>query len=315
VKGSVGGSVPSVEPAPIGANEASTQVNRRYPQELDAGEVISQTFKLYGRNFSKYLVVFLLVEAAVGILDTLLRAEIPLPTLPTSLNPGQTLSFLPGYFESLFTLLVFVVLVSLMIGSIATGAAVRLTSDEIDKGQTSVEASLRFAVSKLPSIWAINVLFAIILGLGSMALLVPGIILGIMFSLALPVIMIENSGVLDSLGRSRLLVGHRWLQSFAIYLLFGVIMGGAAWAVNLVSVPFGTGTFFVSSVLSALYAPILPILLTVYYYSNAARIAQPQALQMPASVARFCPSCGEPASEPNQSFCRKCGQDLRPRQG
>ena len=51
--------------------------------------------------------------------------------------------------------------------------------------------------------------------MGLIALIVPGIILAIVFSLALPVLLIEKKGVLESMGRSHALVGHRWLKTFA----------------------------------------------------------------------------------------------------
>jgi hypothetical protein len=204
------------------------------------------------------------------------------------------------------------VVVSWIVGSLATAATIKLTSEELEGKTASVGQSLKFAILKLPSVWAYALLYGVIVSFGVLALYVPGIILGIMFSLGLPAILIENAGVLDSLDRSRVLVGHRWLKTFTIFLLFGIIFFGAALVVDLVGGLFGTVNYLAISLLSATYGPLLPILLTVYYYSNAARLT-PQARLMPASV-RFCPSCGEPVTEPNQSFCRKCGNDIRPRQ-
>jgi len=312
---SADGSGSPIGPAAGTTSGAGQPADHRYTRELDAGEVVSQTFALYSRNFSKYLVTFLLVEAVVGVLDTLLRAAIVVPTLPTELTPEETLILLPAYLEPLLLLLVLTGIVSWIIGSWGTVAAISLTSEELRGGRADVREGLRFGASKLPAAWAISLLYGVIVFFGALALYVPGIILGIMFSLALPAIMTENSGVLDSFGRSRELVGHRWLKTFAIFLLFGVIFFPATLIVNLVGGLAGAVSYLVVSLLSAFYAPLMPILLTVYYYSNVARLAPPQAPYAQPSGFRFCPSCGEPIAEPDQSFCRKCGNDLRPRQG
>jgi uncharacterized paraquat-inducible protein A len=173
---------------------------------------------------------------------------------------------------------------------------------------------LRFTASKLIPIWAVVFLFGVLVILGFVALIVPGIILAIMFSLAIPAVVSGNCGVLDSLGKSRELVAHRWLKTFAILLLFGIVLAVANVVATQVASLFGAWSMMASSLISAFYAPLVPIALTVYYYSNAARIAPPQALQAQPSGFGFCPSCGEPVAEMNQSFCRKCGNDLRPRQ-
>ena len=112
----------------------------------------------------------------------------------------------------------------------------------------------------------------IILVVGFIALIVPGIIPAIMYSLAFPVLIIENKGVLDSMRRSRQLVGHRWLKTFGVYLVLGIIFILAWLILGAVAVPFGIASPVVNGLLSAFYQPLLPILLTVYYYSNLARI-------------------------------------------
>ena len=302
---------PAAPPVPAATG---TPGGRKYQQELDVGEAISQTFSLFRHNYSKYLVVFLPVEGIIGGAYTVITTAIQTPVPLTGLTPQEELAQLPGYFESLFLVLGLVLLISWIVGSLATATAIRLTSEEIEKGEASVQASFKWATSKLPSVWAVSLLYGIIIFFGFLALYVPGIILGIMFSLALPAVLIENCGVLDSLGRSRVLVGHRWSKTFALFLILGLVLLVAAVAVDLAGTLFGPLNYLAVSLLSALYIPMIPIFLTVYYYSNVARTA-PQVQLAPTSAVRFCPSCGEPVTEPNQSFCRRCGNNLRPSQG
>ena len=150
--------------------------------------------------------------------------------------------------------------------------------------------------------------------MGFIALVIPGIILTIMFSLAFPVLLIENKGVFGSMGRSRKLVGHRWLKTFATFLVFAIIFGIASAIVGAISGATGVASPVVNGILSAFYQPLFPILLVVYYYSNVARIAPPNEAQMPTAVAagtelKFCPACGT-RLDSQVIFCPNCGTRL-----
>jgi hypothetical protein len=161
--------------------------------------------------------------------------------------------------------------------------------------------------------WALGIVLGVIIGLGVIALIIPGIILAMMFSVSFQALLIENAGVGGSLGRSRELVGHRWLKTFAVFLVFAIIVGIAAAIVSAISAPFGYWSQLVNSVLSAFYQPIIPVATTVYFYSNRARVtpgpsspisAVPTA--MPAPGMKFCPNCG--TQLPNSvTYCPNCG--------
>ena len=277
-------------------------------REMTIGEVISKTFDLYRRDFMKYLVVFLIVEGIIGVLTTLIATAFFLPSL--SANPApQTISSLSGIFGGLFGLIA----LSILISPVATGSATKMASQEIEKGQADLGASVRFTISKLVWLWVLSIIVGVIVGLGFVALIVPGIILAIMYSLATPALLIENTGVLAGMGRSRKLVAHRWLKTFVLGLILVVIFVIAAIITRLISAPFGFASSIVSSVLSAFYIPLFPIALTVYYYSNVARLAPPQPSQAPmapgsavTSETKFCPKCGTQMAS-WASVCPKCG--------
>ncbi len=137
-----------------------------------------------------------------------------------------------------------------------------------------------------------------------------------MFSLALPVLLIENKGVTESMGRSRVLVGQRWLKTFATFLVLGIIVIIASVIIGAISGLFGIVSPVVNGILSAFYQPLFPILLAVYYYSNLARISQPPPSPMwtgPTTTAppgvKLCPTCGT-QNVSSATFCTKCGSRL-----
>jgi hypothetical protein len=284
-------------------------------RELTIGEVFSKTFDLYRRDFVKYLVIFLVVEAIIGVLTALVTRAFVLPTLPANPTSQDIFNWLPGFFTALFYLVALSIIVAFVFYPLADGSSIKMASQAIDKGKVDLGVSVRFIISKLPWIWALSIITGIIIGLGFIALIVPGIILAIMFCLAIPVLLIENTGVLESMSRSRKLVGQRWLKTFALGLVLIIILGIASVIVGLIAAPFGVASSIVSSILSAFYAPLVPILLTVYYYSNVARLSPPPPQMGPVPIApaagvqsetKFCPKCGTQMAS-WASVCPKCG--------
>src|SRR6266496_242062 len=189
-------------------------------RELSLGEVISKTFEVYRRDFAKYFVLFAVVGVIVQVVTTLAQQAFVLPILPVNPTPQQFSSWFSALFAALFLLIAVIFVVNIVFSTIAEGSAVKLASEQITKGQVSLGASIRFAVSRLLSIWALSIIVGIIVLIAS--------------------------------------------------LIFSAI-----------TAPLGIIGPVVNGILSALYQPLFPILMAVYYYSNLARISQPPTGQMP----------------------------------
>jgi len=285
-------------------------------RELSLGEVLSKTFELYRRDFTKYFVLFAVVGVIIGVVNALARQAFVLPTMPSNPTPQQVSSWFSAFFAALILIVVLTFIVTVVFSSIAQGSAIKMASEQIEKGSANIGASVRFAFSKLLWIWALSLVVGVIVVLGFIALIVPGIILAIMFSLAFPVLLLENKGVLESVGRSRELVSHRWLKTFATFLVLGIVILVASVIVSAISGLLGVAGPVVNGLLSAFFQPLSPILLTVYYYSNLARITPPPTGQMPTSGfamaqggMRFCPTCGTQLVS-SATICFQCGARL-----
>jgi hypothetical protein len=179
-----------------------------------------------------------------------------------------------NFILTLLALVLLLGIISWTIGSVISGVCVKCASELIEKGKASLGESFNFTVYKLPSLLIATLIAGILTVLGLLALIVPGIIIYIMFYLVIPAIMIENIGALDSLSRSRRLVSNRWLKTFVLALIVGLILGIAAFILNLIMAPLGIYSSLVGSVITAFVQPIIPISLTVYYYSMLAKEQQ-----------------------------------------
>jgi len=102
--------------------------------------------------------------------------------------------------------------------------------------RAGVAACLMHGLRRIVPIVGIAVITTVLVSLGMILLIVPGIIIALMICLAIPVLMVENAGVVGSLQRSRALTkGYRW-HLFGVFLLAFVITT----IVNiLVPMPFG----------------------------------------------------------------------------
>jgi hypothetical protein len=285
-------------------------------RELSFSEVLSKTFELFRRDFAKYFVLFAVVDVIILVVTRLATQAFVLPTLPPNPTPQQLSSWFPAFYAAFFLLIASILVISVVFSPIAQSSGIKLASEQIEKGQAELGRSVRFAVSKLLWIWALSIVVGIVVILGLIALIVPGIILAIMFSLVYPVLLIENKGVLESMGRSRELVSHRWLNTFGLFLVVGIIVIIASAIVGAITAPLGVAGSVVNGLLSAFYQPLNPILMTVYYYSNLARITQIPAGQMPMTSTamaqggmKLCPTCGTQMVS-TATFCSLCGARL-----
>lgn len=238
--------------------------------ELSVEETVSLTFKLYVDNFGIFFTPYLIFSIISALLSIPILSYVQNITKIT--GPPEVV--LPKLLNMLLTLmaLVFVTaIISWIIGSIVNGVLIKSASDIIEKGKTSLGDSFKFAASKLPSLLVASLIVGILTMLGLLLLIIPGIIVSLMFYLVVPVIIIEKKGAFESLTRSRELVSHRWLKTFALSLIIGLIIGALAFVVNLILAPFGTYSSLIGNIISSLIAPISPISSAFYYYSMLAK--------------------------------------------
>ena len=270
-------------------------------RELGFGEVISKTFGLYRSRFASYFALFAVVYAIYGAVLTAVNDAVTIRLLPPGANATQVADWFRANAGPLVGSELARLLVLLAFVPVIYGGAIKMASDQIKSAQVNLVASVRFSLSKLIWVWILVLVVGVVEAAGLVALIVPGIILAIMFSLVLPVLIIENTDIVKTMSRSRTLVGNRWLKTFVVFFVVGIIIVVAGFTASAIGGLFGPGATEVTNILSAFYLPIVPISLTVYYYSNLARVTP-----APAGGASF----AQPAAPPGTKFCTNCGEQL-----
>jgi ribosomal protein L40E len=291
---------------------------------LDLGEILAQTLNLYFSNFFLFFVPFLVAGFLTGAWGKIVSSMFPMPEPPQPTAPPDViLSYILSLLGVWLAILFLSVLVGWIVDAVVGGMAVKVASDILERRSVDLSETLGFTVSRLPSLLGAGIVTGILIVIGLICLIVPGIILAIMFSLVVPTIIIERAGVLDSLSRSRRLVGGRWLKTFGLLLAVYITIFVADLIFGAVSSVFGQADWIISSVLGALVSPILPVAVTLYYYSMVAKeqpppptpTATPPAAPEPRpslpqpSTKIHCVYCGT-ENQPDAVFCQKCGGKL-----
>jgi hypothetical protein len=244
---------------------------------LTLGELLDRAFQLYRTRFALFMGI-----AAVAYLPVFLLQTVML-WAPKSLSASPTAALGFG------SLLLLPVLVVRLLGVAAANSATVMvvSAAYLERPITLREAYGRVS-GMLVRVFFIMIGMGIGIGVGLVLLIVPGIILFLMWALAIPVAVLEDTGLGESLSRSRqLTAGHRF-RVFAIYLLyfalvFALEMGlmgplGAILAVKgrTVGAAAVTPIITVAStilgyVVECLVTPILTISLSLMYYDERVR--------------------------------------------
>jgi len=251
-------------------------------RELSIGEILSLTFNLYRSKFLQFFLPFLISGIIIGIFTYAIISYFPIPeppAIPTS--PSTTFYYeelVPWVFSLISSVIVIGILSGLVlwpVGTTITGVVIKNASDQIEKGTSNLGVSFNFVISKLPSLLIAQFVAGILIVIGMIFFIVPGIIIAIMFSLVLPTIIIEQKGAFESLGRSKKLVSKRWLKAFLLMLIFGIIVFIVNNVASVLAGPFSTvhpiANSLITSIIAAFASPIYPIAITYLYYAMVAR--------------------------------------------
>lgn len=185
------------------------------PDKFRIGRVFNDSFAVISRNPVLCLGLAVLFSG--------------LPTLLYQLWIWQSVSSIgivaPEFSAQRVTVTVVAVLVSMVLAAILQAALVRAAIEDLNGKRPAISDCIGTALSLLLPVIGIAVLVTLGAGLGFMLLIVPGIILWLRWSVAVPVLVQERLGVFGSMKRSRdLTKGSRWaLFGFWIILIIAAI--------------------------------------------------------------------------------------------
>lgn len=233
------------------------EASRAPAKQISVGDVVNETFSIYGQNFGALIGSALVVFVVVGLLAGILQAA-----------GGLILVLLAAAIR--------------MAGhALYVGFVVKLVQDTRDGRRDEGVGDLFSAAT--PFILALigfGILFGIGVTIGFVLLIVPGLILLTFWSVGAPAIVVEGIGPIDAFGRSwRLVRGNAWAV-FGVLLVVLLIVIGIGIVLGILATPIGDGevsTWIASIISTTITAPIFAIAVTVLYFELAAPAAPPPA--------------------------------------
>lgn len=183
------------------------------PERFDIGRVFSAGFAIVGRRPVTLIVL--------ALLFTYLPAAATL-WLTTQWLPQPT----PGVVDmaGTFRRLGIVELIAVVFGGfgwVMQGLAAAAVLSDFGDRPLSVGEALARAAGRLPLVYVMGVLATLAIVLGTVALLVPGVLLSLAWSVGGVVATVENTGF-KAFGRSAELTRGNRVQLFIIFLVWGI---------------------------------------------------------------------------------------------
>jgi hypothetical protein len=243
------------------------------PKRIAVGNVINETFSIYGANLAPLVGSALVVFIVVGIIAGLLQAA-------------------GGVILAILSTIVILVGEALYVGFV-----VKLVEDVRDGRRDMTMGDLFSAASPsiLPLI-AFGILWAIGVGIGLVLIIIPGLFLITWWSVGAPAVVAEGAGPIEAFGRSwRLVKGNAW-SVFGSLLVTLIIVILVQFVLSAIANPIGNGAIVVASILSgALTAPIFALAGTVMFFDLGGGAGEtPAAPAVPAET----PPPTEPPAPP-----------------
>jgi hypothetical protein len=212
-------------------------------RSLDAGAVIRRVFEIYVDQAPVLMPAAAVVFVFTGILTAVL----------VTATPGLALVAL---------------LISLVATTLFTGMVVELVADVQDgRRDATVGQLLRAVTPVIGQLILVAIVAAVGVLIGFILIVIPGLILITIWSVAAPVVVLERPGVLAALARSRELVrGNGW-QVFGVIFVVYIMVGILSFIIEVIAESAGSGVGIVVRVIvGVLTAPLTALAASVLYF-------------------------------------------------
>ena len=184
---------------------------------LSIGEILDVAIKVYRERFATLVKAVTVVVGPVSLLTALVQVSL-LPEDEALFGPGVATEVDFGDLWAFFAGILVVGLLGFVAAQVATAACFRVVSGAYLDVVPGWQESLRFALSKLASLVWLAILAGVLVGLGFLACIVPGVYLYGAWVVAVPVLLLEDLRGAEALGRSRALVSGRWWPTAGAFL-------------------------------------------------------------------------------------------------
>jgi hypothetical protein len=218
--------------------------------DFRVGRVLSRS----GSVLSRHLLIFIAITAVAN-----------LPTLLLFQGGGARVPVTPDQSPWLF---VVGIILSVILTYLAQAVILHAAFQAMRGKPVSLGESLSVGFSRFFPIFGLAIVLGFLVGLATLALVVPGLILLTMWFVGAPACVVERLGPWTSLQRSaELTKGHRW-KIFGLWILLIIISAVVSPLIELALSPLGSWivTFIVNLAWTAIWGAYYAIAVVVSYH-------------------------------------------------
>ena len=237
------------------------------------GDILSVAFEVYKANAAKLIVIVAIVVVPLSFISHFLTGVVFKPTVEKTgaiVINGQTVvggttvttrSFGTFILASLIAAAIAVIISAVLQAALTRGAALAAVGDPVD-----TEASYQYGFKKFGSVLWISILVGLVVGIGFILLIIPGVIFLTMLAVTIPALIVEDQRGTQAMSRSwNLVKGHFWhvLGTIVVAaLITGIVgailglLGGNNWFLQWI---FGS----IAQIITAPFAALVTVLLYV----------------------------------------------------
>jgi hypothetical protein len=247
---------------------------------LAIGEILDAGIKLFIRHWRPLVLSVVLIVLPVQIVSVLVTASVApeqfdISATETTISEDEETEF--------FVSQGIIVLLGIFSTLLATAVCFKAVADAYLGAEPDWRRSLRFGARRLGALFVLWFTYSLVVGIGLVLLLVPGIWLGVAFAVSVPALLLERIGPFAALGRSFRLVRGRWWASFGTVLVGFVLVWIIATIVQAIvlAVPtliadenrvvFAVSTVIGGTVGSIMTLPYTAAVITLMYFDLRVR--------------------------------------------
>lgn len=235
-------------------------------EPMSVGRILDKTFQIYRNNFIRFITIVALIQVPFALLNLVFTSIL---VTPASAETSVEMTIQPAAVVGIGI----TALLGMIGGMLCQAALIQSVSESYLDRQISVGQAYRTVLPKLLTLLGASLLVGLVVMLGFMLLVVPGVIFSLWLYLTVPCIVIENLGAGAGMSRSKNLVSGNLGKVFLVALLVLLI----TW---VISIPLG----IVGGVVSH-FVPRSGTMLPAFVRTFTNVIAQILAMPIGASAA------------------------------
>jgi len=232
--------------------------------ERGLGEILRSAFEIYRDNAAQLLTIVAIIVVPLSVLNFLVVKVALAPNTRRAVIAGQSVrvesrSFWIFVLAALIAAAIGIITTAILQAAMLRGAAQATIGDPVD-----VAASYRWGLRRFGSVLFLSLLVGLVVAVGFVLLIVPGVIFLVLLSVSVPALVVEGLRGREAMRRSwNLARGHFWhvLVVVLVAAIIAGIVGGLISAIGgsnrVVGLIFGA----IGQIIVAPYSALVSVLL------------------------------------------------------